>query len=194
MIVGLVGKKRSGKTTAAEVFQNYMYSKVSLAEGIKEATKSIFLLNDEQVYGEKKEEIVPYLNTTPRKLMQVVGTELFQYDIYEYIPELEEAIPKRELWIRMFEQKYEMYVRKYRKTPKIVIDDVRFMHEVNVLRSMGAVIIKIIRPGLESKDTHASELEVGEIEPNYKIINGGTIRQLKNKIVNLIHNEREISL
>lgn len=194
MIVALTGKKRSGKTTAARVFQEFMYSKHSLAEGIKKAAKSIFLLTDEQLYGNEKEVKIPYLNTTPRKLMQVIGTELFQYDIYKYIPELEEAVPKRELWVRMFQRKYQLYKKEFRTEPKVVIDDLRFKHEEKVLREMGAVIVKIVRPQITHTDTHPSETEIEEIREDHTIINDSSISKFKSKIVDLIYNEKRISL
>jgi len=49
MIIGITGKKRSGKDTVAScLVENYMFVKYSLADPIKEACKDIFGFSNNQ--------------------------------------------------------------------------------------------------------------------------------------------------
>ena len=100
MIVGLVGKKRCGKDTVADhLVMSHNFIKYSLADPMKRAVQDIFLLSDEQLWGNQKESLDARYNTTARKILQVFGTELFQYDIYNHLPELAQKVPPRKIWI-----------------------------------------------------------------------------------------------
>jgi len=193
MIIGLVGTKRSGKDTVADYLcEKHSFVKYSLADPMKNAVKEIFLMSDEQLWGDKKEEIDPRYNTTPRKILQVFGTELFQYDIYKHIPEL--SIEPRKLWINRFVQWYnnkqsieinkfgfqDIFIRP-QELRGVVISDVRFPHEADELRKLDAIIIRVVRYPLP-KDAHVSETEQINIETDIVIYNTGTIEKLYKNI------------
>ena len=56
-LIGLCAKKRAGKDTAGDyLIKKYGYVKYSFAGALKKACEEIFMLNKEQVYGNKKEE------------------------------------------------------------------------------------------------------------------------------------------
>jgi len=196
MIIGLCGKKHSGKDTAAKhLCLVYKYIRYGLADPMKFAIKEIFLLSDEQLWGDLKEVLDARYNTTARKILQVFGTELFQFDIYKHIPEL--SVEPRKLWINRFKLWYRYqqngipihFVNSlnneimYTDTPlDVVISDVRFPHEVDVIREMGGIIVKINRNDVDLSDVHASETEMDEIEPDYVIDNNGSIKDLKHNL------------
>lgn len=57
-IIGITGKKFSGKDTLGSYFVNkYGYTQLAYADTLKNAVKCIFDFDDEQLYGSKKEEI-----------------------------------------------------------------------------------------------------------------------------------------
>ena len=100
MIIGIIGKKRVGKDTVADyLVTEYGFEKMALADPMKKAVKEIFLMTDEQLWGSKKDEVDERYGVSPRRILQVFGTELFQFDVYRHIPELEEKIGKRNLWM-----------------------------------------------------------------------------------------------
>jgi len=200
MIIGLCGKKRSGKDTAAEYLCfAYKFTRYGLADPMKKAVKEIFLLSDDQLWGDLKEALDARYNTTARKLLQVFGTELFQYDIYKHIPEL--SVEPRKLWINRFVLWYRYkqggipihFINSlnneimYNDAPlDVVISDVRFPHEVDVIREMGGIIVKIDRTCVDCTDCHASETEMDKIEPDYIIDNNGSIKDLEHNLDILI--------
>jgi len=195
MLIGLIGKKRSGKDTVADyLVKNYDFIKYSLADPMKRACKDIFLLSNKQLWGKEKDEIDDRYGITPRKLLQVFGTELFQYDIYNHIPELVKTIPPRKLWIYRFIQWYtepipdEIDDIKYLKF-NVVISDVRFKHEAEEIKKLGGKLIRIHRNLGDSHELHASETEMDDIEVDKEIYNFGTIKDLYKKIDEIMGEE-----
>jgi len=78
-IVGISGRKRSGKDTAADILcEEYGYEKYSFADPIKAACKEVFGFDNEQVRGSRKENTDPYWGFSPRDAMQVFGTDAFR--------------------------------------------------------------------------------------------------------------------
>jgi len=185
LLVGLIGKKQTGKDTVADfLVSKYGFQKYSLAEPMKIACRHIFLMSDEQLWGDQKEEIDMRYNTTPRKILQIIGTELFQYDIYKHIPEMIDSIKPRELWINRFKLWYNRQVDpnipiKQRIMADVVVSDVRFPHEADEIKKLGGILIKILRSNENNViDGHASEQEMDEIRFDYLVINGGSINDL----------------
>jgi hypothetical protein len=68
---------------------------------------------------------------------------------------------------------------------KLVFTDVRFQNEADYVRSIGGIIVRIVRPGIISGN-HESELKQADIPADIEIVNDGTIEDLHNKIRNLI--------
>jgi len=62
-----------------------------------------------------------------------------------------------------------------------VFTDVRFQNEADYVRSIGGIIVRIVRPGIISGN-HESELKQSEIAADLEIVNDGTIEDLHNKI------------
>lgn len=195
MIIGLCGLKRSGKDTTADyLVENYGFLKYSLADPMKKAIKEIFLFNDEQLWGDKKEVIDRRYGVTPRQILQVFGTELMQYDIHEHLPDLK--IQKRKMWVERFRKWYTSFLSYFAQTyemtgedlaPPIVISDVRFPHEVEVLEEMGAKIVRVVRYPLPGNDDkHISETEQLEIEEDYTLYGMDNIPTLYKEIDKLM--------
>jgi len=133
LIIGFSGKKRVGKDTAADIaVENHNFEKGSFAAPIKTVAREVFLLNDQQLYGDLKEVEDPHWGMSPREIMQKVGTD-FARTVYH-----------EDLWIDNFKKRME-------KTDKdrIVISDVRFPNEVYAIQALGGLVIRIRRPGVE---------------------------------------------
>ena len=69
--------------------------------------------------------------------------------------------------------------------PPIVFTDVRFQNEADYVRSIGGIIVRIVRPG-QIAQNHESELKQFEVAADIEIVNDGTIEDLHSKIKQLI--------
>jgi hypothetical protein len=144
-IFAFCGLKESGKTTACNAvmghFKNYGIEKMSFASPIKESARMIFNFSNDQLYGDSKEVVDDRYGLTPRYVLQKLGTEIgrnFDQDI----------------WIK------NLFTRIERsKASIILIDDCRFLNESIYLKSNGAYILGIKRPGV-TPDNHQSEKEL----------------------------------
>lgn len=179
-LIGIIGKKQSGKDTIADyLVQNHGFIKYSYAFPLKNGAMEIFGFTKEQVYGDLKEVVDPEWGVTPRKVLQIMGTELFQYDLQRYIPEF--ANIGGSIWVKRFSQWY-----KNNNDKDVIIADVRFKHEVDGILQNGGEIWKVIRiPYIFEKDVHASEVELDNIDEkfiNYIIINDNDLDSLYKKI------------
>ena len=63
-----------------------------------------------------------------------------------------------------------IWLRAATFVPKIVVDDMRFLHESEAVRNIDGKIILIERPGI-GPGTHPSEQEYLQIDPDFQIIN-----------------------
>jgi hypothetical protein len=181
MLIGIIGKKRSGKDTSGDYLVNEKnFIKYSFANPIKRGVMELFGFTEDQVFGDAKDIIDPEWGITPRTVLQIMGTEVFQYDIPRYIPELQSI--GRGFWVKRFKQWYQL-----NKSLNIVICDVRFQHEVDSILDMGGIVWRVERPNLLGGDEHASEKEMDLIKGvTTKIQNDGTLNDLYNKIDSLI--------
>lgn len=178
MLIGITGLKGHGKDTIADrLVSNYQFNKVPFANPLKEALKEIFMFSDEQLYGNEKEVPDPrWFGITPRKVMQFAGTELLRDQLAKLIPEL-----GQDVWIHRFKLFYENEKEK-NENLRIAISDARFKNKGIVIKKLGGIIIKVMRPGIITNDTHKSETEQNEIEPDIIIINDGSLDELYAKV------------
>jgi GTPase SAR1 family protein len=155
MIIGIVGNKNVGKDTLADyLVEKKEFIKYAFADPLKSCLKELFGLTDEQLYGDKKEVIDPVWNTTPRELLQFFGTEVMQYKIQDILPNL-----KRTFFTKRFEQFIEANANK-----NIVVSDIRFQHELDIVLKYNGIIIKVERKN-SSKTflNHASEENINNL-------------------------------
>jgi flagellin-specific chaperone FliS len=177
MIIGLLGQKQSGKDTCADyLVKKHGFERFAFGDSVKEVCRILFGFNYQQLYGNKKEEIDPNLNITPREAFQKIGTEFGQNIIHELLPNLN--IEKKTLWTRNLDN--------IDKSKNIVISDVRFKHEIDAIKKNGGIIIKINRNTIQNDfNKHSSEQEIFNISPfliDFIIDNNGTLNELFEKI------------
>ena len=180
--IGLLGNAGSGKDTLADYLVNDKeYIKYNFADPIKEISKIIFNLSDEQLYC-SKDIIDERWGLSPRIIFQRIGTEFGQYKIYDLFPELKDIIPSRKLWLVLFDRFLED-----NKDKNIVISDVRFNHEVEYLKKLNFNIIKI-NINNNKNDTHISETEINLIKDiDYTINNNSSKDDLYNEYNKFIY-------
>ena len=126
MIIGVTGRKRSGKDTFADYVINKYKNKIvkySFAKPLKEACRQMFCFNDEQLYGEEKEDYDSNWNTTCRKILQKFGTEIMR----DYVPKLFPNLKiEKSFWIDRFKIWFNDWILN-NPNGLLVIADVRFI-------------------------------------------------------------------
>lgn len=168
MIVGLVGKKRSGKNTAAdficETVSGYGLSvrQFAFADEVKKICGSLYGLSERQLYGDLKEVPDQKWGLSARQILQKFGTEVAR-----------QVHP--ETWIRVVMDRD----IPAHKADVSVITDVRFPNEADFIRSRGGVLVRIERPQAVFSDSHSSETEMDSISTEYHLTNDSGLHQLE---------------
>jgi hypothetical protein len=171
-LIAICGQKRSGKDTLANyIVSQYGHKNVKIAEKVKMLAKTLFGFSHDQIESDSKEAIDPNWGISPRRVMQFIGTEMFQYKIQELLPDIQ-----RNFWIKSTIQEHIVS----QSTP-IVISDLRFYHEYQALKDFNVYIIKITRDrdhDSYEQDQHSSETEFHSIPSNLTIHNDTTKEQM----------------
>jgi hypothetical protein len=187
LIIGLTGKKGSGKDTAAKyLVDNYGYERKAFADSLKRSVAALFdipfervdewkvnqpgkLDNVEVIIDVAHPDRTTQYSMSWREFLQRYGTEshreIFGYDFW-----VDQVLP--------YYPNSNDYPRYYElKNKKFVISDVRFENEAARVAYYGGRVIEIIRPSLNNVvDTHVSE----RIPPaNFEFLN------LEDNMVNL---------
>lgn len=141
-IIALTGNRGAGKTYLAREIAEYTLEDVEVlpfADGLKAGLAAMFpWLTYEQLYGRHKESFDPGMATTPRRALQTLGTEWAR------------SILGRDTWVRRW-----LYVYERSTADVVLVDDVRFENEAQVLLELGATFIHV--EGGDPPEDHASE-------------------------------------
>ncbi len=166
MLIGFSGKKGSGKSYFADyLVNNKLFIKLSFASPLKEITKILFNLSDEDVKDPIKKELInPKFNASPRELMQWLGTDIMREEFnkkFNY---------SGSIWIDSVKDKVKTLLDNNKD---VVIDDVRFQNEVDMIHSLGGIVINL-HNDLDntlnnSTSTHSSENQ--KLTFNYEFVN-----------------------
>jgi len=163
---------QSGKSLAANVLARTSHRMMSFAEPIKRMGAEFFVSlgyeKDEAValVWAHKERVVPEINATPRHVLQTLGTQWGRDCISQSI------------WLDCMKYRIEK-----EKSYGVVIDDVRFLNEAEMIKNMGGEMWKIIRPSVVNKETHISEGGLDDWDGFDRVIeNTGTIQEFRAKL------------
>lgn len=171
LLVGVCGKKGSGKDVfALRLCQVKGFSQLTFAGPLKEATRAIFGFTEE----DDKEKVDPFWGVSPRRVFQVLGTDLIRHQLGERLGLTENIFVSR-MRRRLGERGDE---------EKVVVSDVRFPDELALLRELGGILVKIVRPGT-LHDDHESENSLEEVSPDFLLINDSSLEEFYRKIETL---------
>lgn len=165
MIIGLVGKKFSGKDTCAgHLIVHYHFKKLTFAQALKDVCQYLFLLSDQQLHDHAwKEKKIDQWGLTPREIMQKVGTDLFRNHF------------DKDFWLKQFQIRFDQMQKD--GPQRIVCSDCRYQNEVDLIKKLGGVIIRIDRDLINDDDEHESEkLNIQHID--YTICNNDSLESL----------------
>jgi hypothetical protein len=158
--IGITGLKKSGKTTFAMFLQNALLPQpaetVSFADALKEEVSAAAGVTT--TYLEEHKDSF-------RLILQGWGTD-FRRNLCH-----------KDYWTSRLLQK--AVVLKRKGCQYLIIPDVRFHNEADVIKNVGGRIIRVTRDSADTIDAHASEKEQLEIMVDYSIHNSGGLTELK---------------
>lgn len=180
-IIALCGLRRCGKDTVARYLQDkYNYEHIKISCKLKQMMKLLFDFSDEQLESNQKEEMDPRWGTSPRKLMQYFGTEVMQYHLQNVVPGI-----GRNYFVNAIASDLNQRPRH------VVVSDLRFMHEYDVLRNHGRlIVVEVVRDSC-CKDDHASENEFQNIPRNIVLTNNASLQELYDQVDRFMSNQTE---
>lgn len=165
-IIGFAFAQQSGKTTAAKYLaSHYPLCKVdNFAKSLKDGIgKTVFGLTDDQLNDPVlKETIDPFWDMTPRKIMQLAGTECMRNTF------------SNDIWVRTLEKR----ITKAAEHFMFAVDDVRYPNEARAIKDWGGIVVRINRDtGIKS--SHVSETSLLDYKDfDYTIDNNGSFEDL----------------
>ena len=181
-LIGILGRKRCGKDTIGNyAIANYDYKRYAFADPIKDILKIMFDFDEKQL-NENKEQIDERWGVSPRTILQHFGTEICRNDLTKYIKNIK--LEDDTLWIKLFRIFYEKNHDK-----DIIITDVRFLDEINAIKSMGGKILKVNRTNIEY-DIHSSEKDIDNHDSDlidYNIDNNNTLDDLYSQVDTILN-------
>lgn len=185
-IIAFAGRKQSGKTTCSMFVQEYLgAAKIyNFADPLKrDICMNILGLTYNQCYGDDIDKNTPTdvfwngKNLTAREVMQFVGTDLFRK-------------MKQDVWASATINKI-----KKEQSPIAIIADCRFPNEVDAIKDIGGLVIKLNRNPYNSDHPSETALDAPEYnQENFDIVvNNDTITiEEQNQIILKFLTEKDI--
>ena len=173
MIIGLVGYAQAGKDEAARALVEQGFTKVAFADPLREMLLALNPVIDARPsFAGRDVNLLRYrdyldacgyesakAHPEVRRLLQRLGTEAGRQVLGE------------DVWVNA-------WVERATWHQCVVTTDVRFDNEVNAVRSLGGIIVRVDRPGTGPANDHASETLPARVKPNLVISNNGTVEDL----------------
>lgn len=175
MLIGLAGRKASGKSTVAHYMcTQHGFDEVALADPIKDGLVAMLgplgFKRDHFDDPKLKELTAEEFGVSPRRMMQTLGTEWGRNLIDE------------DMWITIAEARIEA-MRLGGFCPAIVVSDIRRSNEAAWIRRMGGRVWEIdTLQGSAGRDPHISEIGIAGHERDEVICNMGTLDELYAKV------------
>ena len=203
IVIGLHGKKRSGKDTFASFLAQHLKDKrvarTAFANPLKQMLTDIsgvdfFSDEDKETHQVFTINLTKFQEYTDLLLDVSVFYQLDEFALLEGFGTLYIYTSKRKL-MQFFgtdicrKYKGDLYwVNKLDVPPDadvLIVTDVRFQSEVDKIKSLGGILVEIINPLIESTDTHSSENAV--LPSDWEVYNSGSLNDLEGAAYRFVH-------
>lgn len=166
LLIGLTGRARSGKSTAAEhLVGTYLLEHYAFADPLRDGLMAIFNLDPTDFEGARKEQQLAWLERSPRQLMQSMGTEWARNTVHP------------DIWVKLAEQNLDYMTKALGAVLGFVVSDVRFENEAHLIRRQGGTVIHIGRDDAQAVNPHISEAGVAVRQGDLILRNNGTVEE-----------------
>lgn len=152
-LIAFCGPKHSGKSTvgAHHLITHHGFKHQAFASSIKMMLEAIGVPY-ECLYGDRKEEPLELLSgRSARYAMQKLGDEWGRQQMHPAF------------WLNLWKQRMKDF------EGKVVVDDLRYPNEHEVIKSLGGVVIRVQRHGYEYSTEHSSEMH--ELPCDHAVVN-----------------------
>jgi hypothetical protein len=177
-LIGITGKAGSGKSLVASRLVTLANCEaIAFATPLKRMALDFLVTNygytraGAALYLVHKSAKIPELGVTMRHLLQTLGTDWGRMLINPYI------------WTNITADK----IAEKADWSDIVVDDVRFESEADIIRSFDGLIIHLVRDGC-AIDSHASEAGIVIKQGDAVVVNNGSVVELMESVVAAIEN------
>ncbi|WP_406113934.1 hypothetical protein [Kitasatospora purpeofusca] len=177
--VALIGRARSGKdTVGARLGAKHAFVRVAFADPLR----SVALDLDPIVGAESTS-----YGHLPIRLSDLVGRYGWERSKSEFaevrrtLQRLGEAVRTHdpEYWVRLALERVDVAEKWNIPT---VVTDVRHVNELDALRSRGALVVRVVRPGVDQlagpEGQHVTETALDRAEVDVTVTNSGTLADL----------------
>lgn len=149
-LIAFTGWKGCGKSSAAKALWP-THVKVSFADPLRTMLIASGICTVAQMVDPvSKETPIEWLDdVTPRFILQTLGTEWGRDTIC------------KEIWVRLGERTIQ---NRLGNGIGVVVDDVRFKEEAEVIKRLGGIVVQITREGIDRTSGHSSE---NPLDPKY---------------------------
>jgi hypothetical protein len=177
-IIGIAGRARTGKSTAAELLLRmgagkYLYSFADPLRAMLKAGLGIDL--DNPYWAMRKEDPMPeFGGHSPRALLQSLGTEWGRQMV------------DANLWLTLAAKALRQ------RGPGMIVGDVRFANEAAWVRGMGGIVLHIERGNAPAVRPHVSEAGVERLATDLRIFNESTPASLQAGLAKLFRFEENV--
>ena len=195
MIIGLCGIQGAGKDTVGDILvSEYGFIKLTFASTLKDIVSVLFswprdllegITEESRIWRETVDDFwtekTGFENFTPRKALQLIGTDLFRIHFCN------------DIWSNIVENKIITTLKNNPKT-NIVVSDCRFSNEFNLIKKFpNSYIIKVVRtPDISLNGlSHSSETEWLNYNFDEILQNDNSICELQIKLKSLLDNKFE---
>lgn len=174
-LIGIAGKAGSGKDTVARMLEIILTENdessliVHFGDPVKRAAAEVFGVGTVNFYDPKlKEEVVPYWGLTPRRMLQLLGTEAVRGTFGD------------DHWVKRLMLTVEA-LKNHRTY--VIVPDVRFESEAAAIREAGGHVWHMVRKFDTAlsplAQSHSSEQGVEFKDGDLQILNNGTLEDLR---------------
>lgn len=170
MIIGLMGRKRSGKDTVASALIEYRgFRRTAFADRMKDSLLAVnpYLMDGDRLHNVVRLDGWEAAKNRPdvRRLLQEFGSAL-----------REQIDP--DIWIAPVEREVRESIEK---GGNLVISDVRYPNEATMILKHGGYLLNVERPGSALDDMHPSEAAIPVSLADATLVNDSSIDELIDK-------------
>jgi hypothetical protein len=169
-LIGICGLKKSGKDTVASILSRALLPQRTVRIGFADALK---------------EEVARSLGVTPDYINS--NKDNFRLILQGWGTDFRRKLHGEDYWI----QKWLSKVAKWPDdVDNILVPDVRFQNEYDVIKELNGVIIRVVRDDINGNDGHQSERESEGFDPDIRILNNQSLndldREVRTRVIKLL--------